>query len=84
MPVLLVFKLRVRAARGQGEGAHDGLLCQLDFEGVVFVAFGSGQGEIGCLAEGFGRGRGAGEDAFGFGGTPGLVRYSAEARGRRT
>ncbi len=44
------------ALGGEGEGAHDALLGQFDLEGVVLVALGAGEGEVGGLAEGFGAG----------------------------
>ena len=64
--------------RGLREGADDALLGELDLEGVVLVAVGAAEYEIGSLAEGFGRGAFVDESGFGLARAPGLVRDSAE------
>ncbi len=52
---------------GEGEGAHDALFGEFDFEGVVLVGFRSGEGEVGGFSEGVGADDCADEEFFGFG-----------------
>ena len=63
---------------GEGEGAHDALLCEFDFEGVVLVGFCSGYGEVGGFSEGVGTDDRAYEVSFRFGGALGFGGDSAE------